>query len=118
MSQSSPPERRRAGASHLLALSIQYIVPWAGAILCLWLLREILADQSQEGSWGAAVFDMLSGLRRIRGFALVLGLVGIVYGARQRNLRRRSERVLKERISDLERRLAGERQLPDDEAQS
>jgi hypothetical protein len=117
MSQSSPPERRGAGASHLLALSIQYILPWAGAILCLWLLREILADQSQDGSWGAAVFDMLSGLRRIRGFALVLGLVGIVYGARQRNLRRRSERVLKERIAELEHRL-GERRLPGDEAQS
>jgi hypothetical protein len=86
----------------LLTALISKLGPWVLAVLASCYIRaSILAATQQQTAW-AAWMRMMAGLNQVRAFAFIFGMVGLVYGIRERELRRAAVKRLRRRNTELE----------------
>jgi hypothetical protein len=88
----------------LLALLIQYALPWIGLAVGLYLFRDAvrqLFNESDSPIW----IGLMTNINRTRAFAFIFGFLGVFYGLQERNLRHSAVTRLRQRIAELEREL-------------
>jgi hypothetical protein len=85
-----PPRSRTASLAvvHIVALLIQKVLPWILAIVLMTAVRETAYSASGQSRLMDAWRELTQNIKVSRGFALVFGSFGILYGLQQRNLRR------------------------------
>ena len=86
-----------------ILLVISRALPWLLAILALTVLRDVLLQLTRTDSTPHAWVRLMSDVSRTRAFAFVFGILGALYGIRQRELRRRAVKRLEMRMASLER---------------
>lgn len=86
----------------LFSFALHRLSPWVLAIVGLYLLRDILVALNQESSATAFWVQLMGNVQRTRGFAFLFGGLAIVYGLKQRELRRTAVDRLSHRVTELE----------------
>lgn len=94
----------------LTATAIHRIGPWLAAAWLLRLLHELVLAAAGTDDPQSAWITFFSGASRTRVFAFVFGVLGALYGLRQRELRHSAESRLKTRVRLLERQIEDLRQ--------
>ena len=94
-----PPSR----LFHLTALVIHRVLPWLLAIALALAVRKAALDLTHAPSLLAAWVELTGHIKATRPLAFLFGAMGVLYGLKERNLRRVTEARLARRIPELER---------------
>jgi hypothetical protein len=95
----------------LAAVALRYVAPWVLLCVALYLLLRVAQIATQPGS--DVLADLLSNVTRTRALAFIFGIMGMMYGIRERNLRRAAVVRLSTRVEALEREVAALRSPAD-----
>lgn len=101
----NPPVQLTFKVIDLLATALHRILPWILAVWLLASLRATILAVAGPDDLGSVWLQLLSGANRTRGFAFVFGMMGMIYGFRQRDLRHAAVNRLALQIRNLEQRL-------------
>lgn len=117
---STTPKARPPGALtlrliDLTATTIYRVAPWLVVAWLLLLLHNLVLAASATSDAASAWIELLGSAPRTRVFAFVFGILGTLYGLRQRALRHDAVARLKERVRKLDRRIADFPKPPDRE---
>ncbi len=108
-SKDAPPGALALRLIDLAATAIHRLGPWLAAVWLLSLLHRLVLAASGTDDPQSAWLNLFGGVARTRTFAFVFGILGALYGLRQRDLRHRAVGRLKERVRKLEQRIEGMR---------
>jgi hypothetical protein len=90
----------------LVIVSLRYVVPWIAAGVVFYICYEAILAVNQDPNAGATWIKMIGGASRTRGFAMLLGILGCLYGLNQQKLRRQAVARMSKRIQELENLVA------------
>jgi hypothetical protein len=90
---------------NLSTVFIARVLPWLVVCAVLWLFRESAVTLSQDSPNVHPFLQVLASANRARSFAFLLGILGLVYGFAQRELRRRSAAEFSQRLKALQEHL-------------
>lgn len=90
----------------LVIVGLRYVVPWIAAGVVFYLCYEAILAVNRDPNAGATWIRMIGGANRTRGFAMLLGILGCVYGLNQQKLRRQAVARMSKRIRELENLVA------------
>jgi hypothetical protein len=90
----------------LVIVSLRYVVPWIAAGSVFYICYEAILAVNQDPNAGVTWIKMIGGASRTRGFAMLLGILGCMYGLNQQKLRRQAVARMSKRIQELENLIA------------
>ncbi len=89
-------------AIDLATVVVSRLGPWILLAAAAYYLRGAVVEAAQEKALWPAWLRMLTRLNQVRAFGFIFGLLGLVYGIRERELRRAAVKRLSERNRELE----------------
>jgi hypothetical protein len=92
----------RLAVVNLSTVLISRVLPWLVVCAVLWLFRDSAVALSQDSPNVHPFLQVLASANRARSFAFLLGILGLVYGFAQRELRRRSAAEFSQRLKALQ----------------
>lgn len=88
---------------HILSLLVARVLPLALVCLAFWLFHQSVNALADNGAATPGYIQVVASANRARSFAFLLGVLGILYGFAQRELRRRAAAEFSERLNALRR---------------
>ena len=83
-------EARTVKVIDLLTVLISKLGPWLLAVAVAYYIRGSILAVMHEDTLAPAWMKMMSSLNQVRVFGFIFGLLGLGYGIRERELRRRA----------------------------
>jgi hypothetical protein len=92
----------RLAVVNLSTVFIARVLPWLVVCVVFWLFRESAVTLSQDSPNVHPFLQVLASANRARSFAFLLGILGLLYGFTQRELRRRSASEFSQRLKAIQ----------------
>lgn len=86
----------------LASTFVARVLPWALAAASFWFFHRSAVALSQESPNISPYLQVLASANRARSFAFLIGVLGILYGLVQRELRRRMAAEFSQRLQALQ----------------
>jgi hypothetical protein len=91
----------RGAIVHLLSVFLGKVAPWLVLAYIAYLSHQAILLLAQGGGAVHPYLHLIATVNRARSFAFLLGILGVVYGLVQRELRRRAEADFAAKLREL-----------------